>query len=60
MVSPKTWDWSAGNLGMFWAVPGLIADCYWSICVVCVLNRDWSVWGRNGREFSVLQSGAEC
>ena len=26
----------------------------------CVLNCDWSVWSRNGREFSVLRSGTEC
>ena len=60
IVSPKTWDLSDGNLGLFWAVSGLISDCYWSICVVCVLNCDWSVWGRNGLEFSVLSSGTEC
>ena len=42
------------------AVSGLISDCYWSICVVYVLNCDWSVWGRNGSEFSVLRSGTEC
>ena len=30
------------------------------VCLVCVINCGWSVWGRNGREFSVLQSGIEC
>ena len=25
-----------------------------------MLNCDWSVWGRNGREFSIIRSGTEC
>ena len=30
------------------------------VCLGCVINCGWSVWGRNGSEFSVLWRGTEC
>ena len=30
------------------------------VCLGFVINCGWSVWGRNGREFSVLRRGTEC
>ena len=52
LVGPETWDRSAGNLGLFWAVPGLITDCYWSMCYnLC--NKLWfgCCWAKNGHGF---------
>ena len=40
---------SASNLGLFWAVPGLIMECYWSMCYnLC--NKLWfeCFWAENG------------
>ena len=40
------------NLGLFLVVPGLITDCYWSICYnLC--NKLWfgCCWARNGHGF---------
>ena len=35
----------------FGAVSGMISNRYWSICVVCVLNCDWSVWAEMAVSF---------
>ena len=52
LVGPETWDRSAGNLGLFWAVLGLITDCCWSMRYnLC--NKLWigCCWAGNGHGF---------
>ena len=60
LISPKILGLNDGNLGLFWAVPGQIFGLLLVHLCCCVLNYDWSVWGRNGREFLVLRSGTKC
>ena len=52
LVGPETWDQSAENLGLFWAISGLITDCYWSMCYnLC--NKLWfgCCWTGNDHGF---------
>ena len=30
------------------------------VCLGCVINCGWSVWGRNDCEFSIIQRGTKC
>ena len=60
LVGPKTWDRNAGNLGLFWAVPGQIYGLLLvhmrCLCVNCGFG---CCWAENGHGVRFQRSGTE-
>ena len=60
LVGPKTWDLNAGNLGLFWAIPGQI---YGLLLVqmrcLCENFGFGCCWAGNGHGFRFHISGTE-